>query len=117
MDLCPFCDEEAILENATCKVIMNRYPVNWGHRLVVPKRHIASLAELTPEERHDLVDLATIGLRGDHSIFINDGPMAGRTIHHLHLHLIPRVEGDVPEVRGGLLRAFPVHVRDWLKKS
>ena len=117
MDICPFDDRESVVENSTCKIIFNAYPVNWGHRLVIPKRHVAGLADLTHEERHDLIDLVIVGLRGDNSIFLNDGPLAGRTIHHLHLHVIPRIEGDVPEVRGGLLRAFPVHVRDWLNKK
>ncbi|MFC2034530.1 HIT domain-containing protein [Chloroflexota bacterium] len=84
-------------------VIMNRYPYNPGHLMVVPYRHIASLEELTEEEIHEhfnIVSRSIIVLRGVSSpagfnLGINIGNVAGAGIEgHIHTHIVPRWAGD-----------------------
>jgi len=97
-------------------VILDGYPVNRGHALIVPKRPIASLFQTTPEERQDLftaleeykklleTKLEEKGLPKPvaYNIGINDGFAAGQTVPHLHVQVIPRYFGDVPNPRGGV---------------
>src|SRR5678815_2282390 len=87
----------------TCFVILNLYPYNNGHLMVVPKRHVASLASSTPEELVDLMRLtrhAEIALAQAYTpqginVGINLGRPAGAGIvDHLHVHLVPRWTGD-----------------------
>ena len=86
-----------------CFVILNLYPYNNGHLMVVPKRHIATLAEASGEELAELMVLAqraeivlTEAYRPDGmNLGINLGRPAGAGVPgHLHLHLVPRWDGD-----------------------
>ena len=87
----------------TAYVILNRYPYNNGHVMVVPYRHTASLATLTPEELHEMADLEVLCERAlieayqPHGINvgINLGKPAGAgVLEHVHVHLVPRWNGD-----------------------
>ena len=106
---CVFCELEARNEalvlhrGSLCYVILNLYPYNNGHLMVVPNRHIADLAETTAEERVELIDLTRVsemalaeGYRPDGvNVGINLGRTAGAGIlEHLHVHLVPRWNGD-----------------------
>jgi ATP adenylyltransferase len=110
-DHCIFCDagtessrEELVLVRTPLSyVVLNLYPYNNGHLMVVPKRHVASLASSTPEELSDLIRLtrhAEIALAEAYTpqgmnIGINLGRPAGAGIvDHLHVHLVPRWTGD-----------------------
>ena len=84
-------------------VILNRYPYNNGHLMVVPFRHIGGLSHATADELHELIDLTARCERvlralyqpGGINVGINLGPSAGAGIaDHYHLHLVPRWEGD-----------------------
>jgi len=83
-------------------VIMNKFPYNNGHLMVVPKRHCTDLEKLTIKEFHELFDvvkLATQVLRtGLHphgfNIGINLGKAAGAGKDHVHVHVVPRWLGD-----------------------
>ncbi|MDM7998385.1 MAG: HIT domain-containing protein [Acidobacteriota bacterium] len=84
-------------------VILNLFPYTSGHLLVVANRHIASLSEATPEEAHEIVDLARIcehALRQEYhpdgfNMGFNLGRAAGAGVeHHLHMHVLPRWTGD-----------------------
>lgn len=86
-----------------CFVILNKYPYNAGHLLVLPKREIQDLSQLEMDERKDFFDtiieaetLLKKALNPDGiNIGINLGVMAGAGIpKHLHCHLVPRWEGD-----------------------
>jgi ATP adenylyltransferase len=88
---------------ATCYVILNLYPYNNGHLMVVPNRHLASLASATPEERSELIELTTraeIALTEAYAphglnMGINLGKPAGAgVLDHVHLHVVPRWNGD-----------------------
>ncbi|OQW96415.1 MAG: HIT family hydrolase [Verrucomicrobia bacterium A1] len=93
-----------VLKRGTvCAVVMNRYPYNNGHLMVAPYRHVARLADLTPAERletMDLLDLSvavlTSAIRPDgFNIGINLGRVAGAGLEtHLHTHIVPRWTGD-----------------------
>lgn len=107
---CVFCDaavrtrDELVLVRGThAFVILNLYPYNNGHLMVVPNRHIASLAALTPEESLEVMrftqdaERALLEAYEPHGINVgvNLGRAAGAGIvHHVHVHLVPRWNGD-----------------------
>ncbi|MCS5485511.1 HIT family protein, partial [Salmonella enterica subsp. enterica serovar Typhimurium] len=80
------------------------------HTLVLPRRHKGSFFELEPPERDAVFELLDVARRDldqslhpdGYSIGINDGPAAGQTVPHLHVHLIPRYNGDLADPRGGV---------------
>lgn len=84
-------------------VIMNKYPYNNGHLMVTPYRHVMNLTDLSPDETHEMMDLAQATVRIYQAYFrpqgvnagLNIGEAAGAGIkEHLHLHLVPRWVGD-----------------------
>jgi len=84
-------------------IVMNRYPYNAGHLLVLPNREVGDLASLSGEERHELMDLIvkaqeilTRALQPDgFNTGFNFGKAAGAGIPcHLHCHVVPRWSGD-----------------------
>ena len=108
---CVFCDASRppnpdsliVHEGTTCYVILNLYPYNNGHLMVVPHRHVPSLVALTPEE------LAEVGLLTQRAeaalteayrphgmnVGINMGKAAGAGVEeHIHVHVVPRWNGD-----------------------
>jgi ATP adenylyltransferase len=107
---CVFCDaltsDQAslvVFRGVACYVILNKYPYNNGHLMVVPTRHVASLSEATAEELAELIELARraeLAIREAYAphglnMGINLGKPAGAGIlDHLHLHVVPRWNGD-----------------------
>jgi len=86
-----------------CFVMLNRYPYNNGHIMLVPSRHCDSLAGLSPEEMAELAALMQAGevvLREAYqcdgiNVGINLGKAAGAGIaEHVHIHMVPRWSGD-----------------------
>ena len=77
--------------------------------------------DATEEERTELFEAVAIAMDAirevhaphGYNIGINDGAAAGQTIDHLHLHVIPRYEGDVPDPRGGIRWVIPEKARYW----
>jgi diadenosine tetraphosphate (Ap4A) HIT family hydrolase len=122
---CPFCElptARVVARNEHGVVIRDAYPVTPGHTLVIPIRHVGSFFELRPDERCallDLLDQAKSDLDGGDSkpdgynIGINDGPAAGQTVPHLHIHLIPRRSGDLADPRGGVRWVIPEKAAYW----
>lgn len=102
------------MENDLAFAILDKYPVRYGHVLVIPKRHVASFFELDTEEQNAVIEL-TAAIRNDMmeegaegvNIGLNDGEVAGQTIMHAHVHVIPRREGDVENPRGGVRNLVP----------
>jgi ATP adenylyltransferase len=112
---CIFCDkpDETGAENDArnlivargphCFVILNAFPYNNGHLMVVPYRHFATPAEMTPDESAELMATAaqmttildSVYRPNGYNIGINVGSAAGAGIGaHLHLHIVPRWNGD-----------------------
>ena len=149
---CFFCkiqhDDNAVLyENSLLFLVLDGFPVSPGHGLLVPKRHVANLSDVTADEWRtyylsiqesikaiELTDLKAIytaffekatsdigkwfnrralehphlGMKPDaHNHGLNDGTAAGRTVDHLHWHIIPRYAGDMADPRGGIRYVIP----------
>jgi diadenosine tetraphosphate (Ap4A) HIT family hydrolase len=125
---CPFCclpDDRVLAQDAHGKVIRDAYPVSPGHTLVIPHRHVGSFFDLSTEERVcllTLLDEARRSVEAEHrpdgyNIGINDGPTAGQTVPHLHIHLIPRYAGDRTDPRGGVRWIFPDKADYWTARA
>jgi diadenosine tetraphosphate (Ap4A) HIT family hydrolase len=119
---CIFCDPDAasvVLENDKAYARHDAYPVSPGHLLVIPKRHVASLFDTTPEELADLWELVGMAkefldaeYRPDgYNIGVNVGRAAGQSVIHLHVHVIPRYAGDMDEPKGGVRGVIPERQR------
>ena len=102
-------------ENGSCFARFDNFPSTPGHVEIVPKRHVESFFDLSPEEVQDSYSLiremkkrlnATEQPDG-YTIGINEGRAAGRSIDHVHIHLIPRHFGDVEDPRGGIRQVVP----------
>lgn len=108
---CVFCDAQVrpeadplvLFRGETCYVILNLYPYNNGHLMVVPKRHVATLALSTHEELSELMLLTrraemvlTEAYRPQGlNVGMNLGRPAGAgVVDHLHVHVVPRWTGD-----------------------
>lgn len=122
--VCPFCtlpSERVLVSNSLAIVIRDAFPISPGHTLVIPRRHVGSFFDITAEERTAmlaLVDEARSGLEMEfhpqgYNIGINDGAVAGQTVPHLHIHLIPRYTGDVPDPRGGIRWVLASKAKYW----
>lgn len=123
-DNCPFCtlpQSRIVIDDPLAVVIRDGFPVSPGHTLIIPKRHVATIFETTTEERlamFDLMEKAKLGIDREfhpasYNIGVNDGPAAGQTVPHVHIHLIPRYTGDDNDPRGGVRRIFPDKAKYW----
>ena len=121
---CPFCIAPAhriVGETRLAAAITDGFPVSPGHTLIIPRRHVASFFETTSAAREDmlrLLDEAKARLDAERrpdacNIGINDGPAAGRTVAHVHIHLIPRYAGDGRDQRGGVRWVLPEKAKCW----
>jgi superfamily II DNA or RNA helicase/diadenosine tetraphosphate (Ap4A) HIT family hydrolase/HKD family nuclease len=116
---CPFCrpDPERVFHRDPSGFIClwDGFPVSIGHALVVPTRHVSTWFDATREEQATLLEGIEIAKRAIESRFspdgynigINAGLAAGQTVPHLHVHVIPRYTGDVPDPRGGVRYVIP----------
>lgn len=123
---CPFCHVDPdthVAESPHALVLPDAYPVSPGHTLVVPRQHVASVFDLPAEAQANLwrmVSEVRAQLAAEHApdgfnIGVNDGPAAGQTVPHAHIHVIPRYEGDVPDPRGGVRWVLPERARYWAR--
>jgi diadenosine tetraphosphate (Ap4A) HIT family hydrolase len=123
---CPFCrlDSSRIcLANDFAVAFPDTFPVADGHTLVIPRRHVASLFDLLEEEQAALWTLVALVRRqlmaelkpDGFNIGVNDGPAAGQTVMHAHVHVIPRRNGDTDDPRGGVRWIMPKKARYWDK--
>ena len=93
---------KTIYEDEQFRVIMDISPATKGHALILPKEHYANLYEIPEEVAADAMKLAkklakkmTDALQCDgFNIIQNNGEVAGQTVFHFHMHLIPRYKND-----------------------
>lgn len=121
---CPFCTlptERIIDSNDLAIVIRDGFPISQGHTLIIPKRHTGSFFDTSDEEKlalFELIERTKLKIDQEfhpdsYNIGINDGPAAGQTVPHLHIHLIPRYKGDQEDPRGGVRWIIPSKAKYW----
>ena len=113
----PFLDErEKLFENSVGFVIFDSFPVNKGHCLIVPHRIYSDYFDSTSEEIEGFNELIFKTKKyldnefhpNGFNIGINCGESAGQTVMHMHIHLIPRYQGDVEDPTGGVRGVIPL---------
>ena len=119
---CPFCNIEAVIDkeriiyqDSTWIAILDGYPVSNGHTLLIPKRHCETFFDLNLVEGDSLAATINIGKAildarykpNGYNIGVNCGKAAGQTVHHCHIHIIPRYNGDCENPRGGVRGVIP----------
>jgi diadenosine tetraphosphate (Ap4A) HIT family hydrolase len=116
---CPFCTlpaDRIVAENELAVAIRDAFPVTPLHTLVIPKRHEPGYFQLSTAETRAcglLLNVQQEELRrldpdiAAFNIGVNEGPVAGQTVPHCHIHLIPRRKGDVENPRGGVRHVIP----------
>jgi diadenosine tetraphosphate (Ap4A) HIT family hydrolase len=125
---CPFCalpQARLLFRNDSSIAFRDAYPVTPGHTLVIPRRHVSSFFDTTPEERTSMLELLEAAKQqiqsefdpAGYNIGINDGAAAGQTVGHLHIHLIPRYPGDQPDPRGGIRWVIPEKADYWTGRT
>lgn len=120
-------EKNLILKRARyCYIIMNRYPYNNGHLMIVPFKHIPDLNGLDDEEMLELMKLTKLSIRclkeafspDGFNVGINLGKIAGAGIEaHLHIQIVPRWAGDSSFIAiFGETRVIPEHLQETFKR-
>ena len=127
-DPCIFCNvrkEDMIYENKYAFVSYDSYPVSKFHSLIIPKRHIRNYFDLDEKDLNacnQLIKKIRSKIEKDDNLVegfnlgTNAGIVAGQTIMHCHIHLIPRRKGDVENPQGGVRGVIPLK-QHYLRKS
>lgn len=120
--ICPFCcipEQNIIAENNVCIAFRDIYPVSTGHTLIVPKRHVSDFFELSDDEMLSMLSLLKVvkaNLDSElhpegYNVGVNVGKVAGQSVFHVHMHLIPRYSGDMDNPKGGVRGVIPHKMR------
>ena len=115
---CIFCGEPpsvVVAENELAVAFRDGFPVSPGHTLIVPRRHVADWFDASEQEQAAILELLNVRKNAlsaelrpsGYNVGINCGQAAGQTVMHLHVHLIPRFEGDVDCPDGGVRFVIP----------
>lgn len=121
---CIFChidEQTAVASSDRCMAVYDANPLSIGHTLIVPRRHVKSVFELSGNDRkavwtfvhHVQRELAKTHSPAAFTVGLNDGEQAGQTVDHAHVHIIPRYNGDVHDPRGGIRWVLPQRARYW----
>ena len=122
---CPFCgDPSKVIENELAFAHYDSYPVNPGHCLIIPRRHVAEYFQATVEEKTAiwaLVDEMKTIIDRDYkpdgyNVGVNVGKAGGQSVPHVHVHMIPRYKGDMEDPRGGVRGVIP-HKQKYVRKQ
>ena len=123
---CLFCEvpeSEIIISHELCFARRDKFPVSPGHTLVIPRRHYESVFEATAEEFTamwevigQVKELIENEFQPDgYNVGVNVGKAGGQSVFHVHMHIIPRYEGDVENPLGGVRGVLPFK-RKWEKR-
>ena len=114
---CLFCTDPrgVSIQHELAYSARDSYPASPGHTVVIPRRHVASFFDLTPEEVAACMGLIKEEKKhideefnpDGYNIGVNVGPAAGQSILHVHIHIIPRYKGDVENPQGGVRHVIP----------
>jgi len=116
---CPFCNIHKNIikaDHGSVFALEDTTPVSRHHMLIIPRRHCRDYFEMTLEELCDIRELIeklkTEIMSKDSTVLgfnigVNCGEVAGQTIFHTHIHLIPRRLNDTPDPRGGVRGVIP----------
>ena len=120
MENCLFCNwknekDKILIENDLAFARYDEFAVSKGHTLFMTKRHVKDFFDTTLEERNaifELVDKMKELIDNEYhptgyNIGMNCGLSAGQSVMHIHIHLIPRYDGDVENPRGGVRGVIP----------
>ncbi|MGH7825509.1 MAG: HIT family protein [Candidatus Binatia bacterium] len=108
---CELCTpNDVVLEGGLAYVRYDNHSLSRGHVLVIPRRHVASFFDMTTDEQHAVLSLMNEAKRfidrkfspDGYNIGVNVGKAGGQSRLHVHVHLIPRYAGDVPDPKGGI---------------
>ncbi|MFM7135530.1 MAG: DEAD/DEAH box helicase family protein, partial [Planctomycetota bacterium] len=110
-------ESEWLCASPLCFAIYDSFPVSPGHVLVITRRVVATYFDCTPDEQAALMQLVgeVRGLLDErldpkpdgYNVGFNAGAAAGQTVPHVHVHVIPRYSGDMPDPRGGVRHVIP----------
>ena len=110
-------EAEWLCANTLCFAIFDRFPVSPGHVLVITRRVVPTYFECTTAEQAAVMKLVgevkrLLDERLDpkpdgYNVGFNAGAAAGQTVPHVHVHVIPRYSGDMPDPRGGVRHVIP----------
>ena len=112
---CELCvPAQVVADNAAAYARYDSNSLARGHVIVVPRRHVADFFDMTAEEQSAVLALLNEARRliqekhapDGYNVGINVGKAAGQSRMHVHVHLIPRYAGDVPDPAGGVRRAL-----------
>jgi diadenosine tetraphosphate (Ap4A) HIT family hydrolase len=118
-DPCPLCSAAArggiLAANDHAVAIFDAFPVSPGHALILSKRHVAELFQLSVDEQQSLwallpdvkMTIESERSPAGYNIGVNVGTAAGQTVAHVHVHVIPRYTGDVDDPAGGVRFVIP----------
>lgn len=117
--------ESWIAESALAFAIRDAFPVSPGHTLVIPKRKVRDWFEASRQEQLAILELVDEVKRrldeelrpAGYNVGFNAGAAAGQTVFHLHVHVIPRYEGDMADPRGGVRHVIPGRGNYLVKQS
>jgi diadenosine tetraphosphate (Ap4A) HIT family hydrolase len=122
-DGCVFCDPTGLAWRQTTLsiAVKDSFPSAAGHCLVLPKRHVRTIFDLSREEYLDLWDMVAVVRAvlcreesvSAFTIGVNDGSAAGQTVLHAHIHVIPRRPADTVDPRGGIRWVLPSTAKYW----
>ena len=108
---CELCvPDEVVAENSLAYARYDSNSLGRGHVLVIPRRHVENFFDMSAEEQAAVLALLAQVQRSvqaqhapdGYNIGVNIGKAGGQTRMHVHVHLIPRYAGDVPDPRGGI---------------
>ncbi|MDY2984001.1 MAG: HIT family protein [Synergistes jonesii] len=122
---CIFCRlDDYALENDLAYAVFDAMPVNEGHMLIIPKRHVQNYFDLKAEEEAAMLELLHKGKKlieekyspDGYNFGVNCNSCAGQSVMHAHMHLIPRYRGDSEAPLGGVRGVIPEKMGYIVKK-